>query len=71
MLFCIRKKQHFFTANELGVQDMRKVDIEVHVGDAGLASHEQHGHSFHKALHQVLGPGEVAGDLGGMVEYIK
>ena len=59
MLFFEREQQYFFAAGELGMQNMRHIDVEMHMGYTGGAAHKKHGVFFNKPLHQVIGPGKI------------
>src|SRR5258708_6288714 len=71
MLLLEREKQHPFTPDELGVDDMREIDVEVHMGDGPPAAYEQHGITLYKTFHQLLGPFEILHELGSVLEDVE
>ena len=71
VLFFIRKHQHSFSSGKLCMQNMRKVNIKVHVGNTGGATGKQHRVFFYKTLHQMFRPGKIFDQLRGMVKNVK
>src|SRR5262245_20956190 len=53
------------------MQDMRHIDVEMHMGDRSSPTCEQHGVFFYKTRHHVFGPCEIIDQLGSMIEYIE
>src|ERR1700744_964275 len=66
-----REKQYPLATNELRMNDMGEVDVKMHVCHRALSPNEQHGVTFHKSLHQLLGPFEVPDQLGSVLENIE
>ena len=50
---------------------MGEVNIKMHMGYRTFSARKKHGIAFYKAFDQVFRPGEILGDLGGMLKNIK
>src|ERR1700761_4736717 len=66
-----REQQYPLATDKLGVNDVGKVDIEMHMRHGALTAYEQHRVAFDKTLHQMLRPDKIIRDLRGMFENIK
>src|SRR5882757_4275107 len=71
MLLAMRKQQNSLFTNKLRMQDMRHINIKVHMGNGSSATCKQHGILFYKTLHHVLGPCKIVDQLRSMIEYIE
>src|SRR2546423_12383177 len=71
MLFFMRKKQHPFSACKLCMEDMRKVNIKMHMSNGSGAPGKKHRVFFYKSFHQVLGPGKIFCQLRSMIKDVE
>ena len=53
------------------MQNMREVDIEMHVRNAAGAANKKHRELFHKSPHQLVGPGKIFCQLRGVLKNIE
>src|SRR5882757_4122845 len=53
------------------MNDMREIDVEMHMRYGAFSSDKEHGIALDKAFHQVFGPFEIFRDPGSMLEDIE
>src|SRR3954462_8873240 len=71
MLFFVRKEKDTFFTNELSMEDMRQINIEVHMGHRSLSTREEHWIFFYKTPAKLFRPAEIFENRRSMLKNVK